>query len=241
MAVDPLHVCDVATGAPHQRLHQGRLDASAAVRAVDRRGPDAGDAADDRYLDLAKGAVFLSRKKVIVKRLDAIQNFGAMDVLCTDKTGTLTQDKIFLARHVDVWGEDSDDVLEMAYLNSYYQTGLKNLLDVAVLEHAEVHRELELAMAFRKVDEVPFDFNRRRMSVIVAEHDEHHLLITKGAVEEILAVCTRVRHGDADELLTPELLARIRGVTADLNEEGLRVVAVAVRRAADAGYVRPGG
>ncbi|HET8731536.1 MAG TPA: magnesium-translocating P-type ATPase [Moraxellaceae bacterium] len=178
---------------------------------------------------LAKGAVFLSRKKVIVKRLDAIQNFGAMDVLCTDKTGTLTQDKIFLARHVDVWGDDSDDVLEMAYLNSYYQTGLKNLLDVAVLEHAEVHRELEVATAFRKVDEIPFDFTRRRMSVVVAEHDEHHLLITKGAVEEILAVCTRVRHGSADEALSLELLARIRSVTADLNEQGLRVVAVAAR------------
>ncbi|MFA9439292.1 magnesium-translocating P-type ATPase [Uliginosibacterium sp. sgz301328] len=178
---------------------------------------------------LAKGAVFLSRKKVIVKRLDAIQNFGAMDVLCTDKTGTLTQDKIFLARHVDVWGEESDDVLEMAYLNSYYQTGLKNLLDVAVLEHAEVHRELEPAKNFRKVDEIPFDFNRRRMSVVVAEHDAHHLLITKGAVEEILAVCTQVRHGEAVEPLTPELLARIRVVTADLNEEGLRVVAVAAK------------
>ena len=178
---------------------------------------------------LAKGAVFLSRKKVIVKRLDAIQNFGAMDVLCTDKTGTLTQDKIFLARHVDVWGEESDDVLEMAYLNSYYQTGLKNLLDVAVLEHVEVHRELEAATAFRKVDEIPFDFTRRRMSVVVAEHDEHHLIITKGAVEEILAVCTQVRHGDAFEPLTPELLARIRQVTAALNEEGLRVVAVAAR------------
>lgn len=178
---------------------------------------------------LAKGAVFLSRKKVIVKRLDAIQNFGAMDVLCTDKTGTLTQDKIFLSRHVDVWGEDSDDVLEMAYLNSYYQTGLKNLLDVAVLEHAEVHRELEPAKNFRKVDEIPFDFNRRRMSVVVAEHDEHHLLITKGAVEEVLAVCTQVRHGEAVEPLTAALLARIRTVTADLNEEGLRVVAVAAK------------
>ncbi|QLQ00097.1 MAG: magnesium-translocating P-type ATPase [Burkholderiaceae bacterium] len=178
---------------------------------------------------LAKGAVFLSRKKVIVKRLDAIQNFGAMDVLCTDKTGTLTQDKIFLARHVDVWGKESDDVLEMAYLNSYYQTGLKNLLDVAVLEHAEVHRELEPAKNFHKVDEIPFDFNRRRMSVVVAEHDEHHLVITKGAVEEILAVCTQVRHGEAVEPLTAELLARIREVTADLNEEGLRVVAVAAK------------
>ena len=178
---------------------------------------------------LAKGAVFLSRKKVIVKRLDAIQNFGAMDVLCTDKTGTLTQDKIFLARHVDVWGEESDEVLEMAYLNSFYQTGLKNLLDVAVLEHVDVHQELNPAKNYRKVDEIPFDFNRRRMSVVVSEREDHHELITKGAVEEILGVCTRVRHGDAIEPLTPELLDRIREVTAELNEEGLRVVAVAAK------------
>uniref|UniRef100_UPI003CFE730C magnesium-translocating P-type ATPase n=1 Tax=Pseudomonas sp. NPDC089569 TaxID=3390722 RepID=UPI003CFE730C len=178
---------------------------------------------------LAKGAVFLSRKKVIVKRLDAIQNFGAMDVLCTDKTGTLTQDKIFLARNVDVWGSDSDDVLEMAYLNSYYQTGLKNLLDVAVLEHVEVHRELKVGTAFRKVDEIPFDFTRRRMSVVVAERDHPHLLICKGAVEEVLAVCTRVRHGEKDEVLSDALLARIRQVTATFNAEGLRVVAVAAR------------
>ncbi|MCU1726767.1 magnesium-translocating P-type ATPase [Pseudomonas sp. 7P_10.2_Bac1] len=178
---------------------------------------------------LAKGAVFLSRKKVIVKRLDAIQNFGAMDVLCTDKTGTLTQDKIFLARHVDVWGEESDDVLEMAYLNSYYQTGLKNLLDVAVLEHVEVHRELNVGTAFNKVDEIPFDFTRRRMSVVVAEQDQPHVLICKGAVEEVLSVCKTVRHGDLEEALSDELLARIRQVTAAFNEEGLRVVAVAAR------------
>jgi Mg2+-importing ATPase len=174
---------------------------------------------------LAKGAVFLSRKKVIVKHLDAIQNFGAMDVLCTDKTGTLTQDKIFLARHTDIWGEESDEVLDLAYLNSYYQTGLKNLLDVAVLEHAE----LKVADAYRKVDEIPFDFNRRRMSVVVARDEQQHLLITKGAVEEVLAVCSRVRHGEAVEPLTPELLARIRSITADLNAEGLRVVGVAAR------------
>ena len=178
---------------------------------------------------LAKGAVFLSRKKVIVKRLDAIQNFGAMDVLCTDKTGTLTQDKIFLARHVDVWGQESDDVLEMAYLNSYYQTGLKNLLDVAVLEHVEVHRDLRVGTAFNKVDEIPFDFTRRRMSVVVAEEDQPHLLICKGAVEEVLSVCTTVRHGNCDEVLNDELLARIRQVTAAFNEEGLRVVGVAAR------------
>ncbi len=178
---------------------------------------------------LAKGAVLLSRKKVIVKRLDAIQNFGAMDVLCTDKTGTLTQDRIFLARHIDVWGEASDEVLAMAYLNSYYQTGLKNLLDVAVLEHVDVHRELNVGGDYRKVDEIPFDFTRRRMSVVVSEREDHHELICKGAVEEVLAVCTQVRHGAAVEPLTPELLARIRAVTADLNEEGLRVVAVAAR------------
>jgi len=178
---------------------------------------------------LAKGAVVLSRKKVIVKRLDAIQNFGAMDVLCTDKTGTLTQDRIFLARHVDAWGAESDEVLELAYLNSHYQTGLKNLLDVAVLEHAEVQSRLERAGGFSKVDEIPFDFERRRMSVVVAERDDHHLLITKGAVEEILAVCSEVRHGGAAEPLTAQLLARIRAVTGGLNEEGLRVVAVAAR------------
>ena len=178
---------------------------------------------------LAKGAVFLSRKKVIVKRLDAIQNFGAMDVLCTDKTGTLTQDKIFLARHVDVWGQESEAVLEMAYLNSYYQTGLKNLLDVAVLEHVDVHSELKVGTAFNKVDEIPFDFTRRRMSVVVAEQDQPHLLICKGAVEEVLSVCKTVRHGDSDEVLNDELLARIRQVTAAFNEEGLRVVGVAAR------------
>lgn len=152
-----------------------------------------------------------------------------MDVLCTDKTGTLTQDKIFLARHVDVWGEESDDVLEMAYLNSYYQTGLKNLLDVAVLEHVEVHRELKVGTAFHKVDEIPFDFNRRRMSVVVAEQGLPHLLICKGAVEEVLSVCNTVRHGDTSEALTEPLLARIRQVTAAFNEEGLRVVAVAAQ------------
>ncbi len=178
---------------------------------------------------LAKGAVIMSRRKVIVKRLDAIQNFGAMDVLCTDKTGTLTQDKIFLARHVDVWGEESEEVLELAYLNSYYQTGLKNLLDVAVLEHVDVHQELNPAGNYRKVDEIPFDFQRRRMSVVVSEREDHHELITKGAVEEILSVCTRVRHGETTEPLTPDLLARIRAITADLNEEGLRVVAVAMK------------
>lgn len=178
---------------------------------------------------LAKGAVMLSRKQVIVKRLDAIQTFGAMDILCTDKTGTLTQDKIFLERHTDAYGNTADDVLEFAYLNSYYQTGLKNLLDHAVLEHVEIHSNLDVSANYRKIDEIPFDFQRRRMSVVVTERDDHHELICKGAVEEILACCTRVKHGDMIDALDSAMLERVRGVTATLNEEGLRVVAVAVK------------
>ncbi len=194
---------------------------------------------------LAKGAVLLSRKKVVVKRLDAIQNFGAMDILCTDKTGTLTQDKIALARHADAYGQDTDEVLNFAFLNSYYQTGLKNLLDRAVLDHVELAAELQLKDAYRKVDEIPFDFERRRMSVVVAAmadgQDRHHELICKGAVEEVLAACTQVRTQEpVDASLDGErvmptlaldaaLLARTQAVTAALNAQGLRVVAVAVK------------
>ena len=178
---------------------------------------------------LAKGAVLMSRKKVVVKRLDAIQNFGAMDVLCTDKTGTLTQDHIVLARHTDVFGHASDEVLEFAFLNSHYQTGLKNLLDRAVLDHVELQTELKLEKDYRKIDEIPFDFQRRRMSVVVSERDDHHELICKGAVEEILACCTQVRDGNRTVPLDDEVLARVHRTTRALNEEGLRVVAVAAK------------
>ena len=178
---------------------------------------------------LAKGAVVLSRRKVVVKRLDAIQNFGAMDVLCTDKTGTLTQDRIVLERHTDAFGQPCDETLRFAYLNSHYQTGLKNLLDHAVLEHVELHTQMRLAEDYRKVDEIPFDFERRRMSVVVAERNHHHELICKGAVEEILGTCTRLREGDGTRPLDEEQLARVRRVTRELNREGLRVVAVAMK------------
>ncbi len=182
---------------------------------------------------LARGAIRLSRQKVIVKRLDAIQNFGAMDVLCTDKTGTLTQDKIALERHIDAFGKPSDEVLNFAFLNSHYQTGLKNLLDHAVLEHVELQTELKLEHDYCKIDEVPFDFERRRMSVVVSERDHHHELICKGALEEVLSICTRVRIEDGaaakDAPLDATLLARVQQVTQDLNQQGLRVVAVAMK------------
>ncbi|WP_447749213.1 magnesium-translocating P-type ATPase [Pseudomonas nicosulfuronedens] len=178
---------------------------------------------------LAKGAVVLSRRKVIVKRLDAIQNFGAMDILCTDKTGTLTQDRIVLERHTDAFGQVQDRVLQLAFLNSHYQTGLKNLLDVAVLEHVELRHALKVDSRFRKLDEIPFDFARRRMSVVVSEREDNHLLICKGALEEVLAVCTTVETAEGVEPLTGARLENIRAVADGLNQEGLRVVAVATR------------
>ncbi|MCE2706333.1 MAG: magnesium-translocating P-type ATPase [Proteobacteria bacterium] len=179
---------------------------------------------------LAKGAVVMSRRKVIVKRLDAIQSFGAMNILCTDKTGTLTQDKICLERHTNIMGEDFDDVLEYAYLNSYYQTGLKNLLDVAVLERANFGDIPELIKQHKKVDEVPFDFKRRRMSVVVEDNGHGHTLICKGAVEEMISCCSTAYHHEKILPLTEELLKKLRDVTANLNLEGLRVVAVAIKK-----------
>ena len=178
---------------------------------------------------LAKGAVMMSRRKVIVKRLNSIQSFGAMDILCTDKTGTLTQDKIILERHVDVTGEDSEEVLKHAFLNSYYQTGLKNLLDVAVLKHAEIMEVLKVPTSYRLVDEIPFDFVRRRMSVVVNEREDHNELICKGAVEEIFAASSRTRINGETLALDEDLKANIREVVYGFNEDGLRVIAVAYK------------
>jgi Mg2+-importing ATPase len=176
---------------------------------------------------LARGAVAMSRRKVIVKQLNAIQNFGAMDVLCTDKTGTLTQDKIVLLEYLDLYGDKSLPVLERAYLNSYYQTGLKSLLDRAVLDHAELAPHLHVTERYTKVDEIPFDFLRRRMSVIVEQDQAQHLLICKGAVEEMLNICSHVEDGGTVVPLTGELRERMVRLTTDLNQDGLRVIAVA--------------
>jgi Mg2+-importing ATPase len=183
-------------------------------------------------INLGKGALAMSRKRVIVKRLNSIQNFGAMDILCTDKTGTLTQDKVILERHVDTAGVDSSHVLELAYLNSYYQSGLKNLLDVAVLEHGEVAAELRIQEHFAKVDEIPFDFQRRRMSVVVSEDQATHVLICKGAVEEIFSVCTHVERNGELVAVEPGFATELEGVIRDLNEDGFRVIAVAFKEMA---------
>ena len=180
-------------------------------------------------VNLAKGATAMARDKVIVKRLNAIQNLGAMNVLCTDKTGTLTQDRIILKRHLDIRGEDSDRVLQYAYLNSYFQSGLKNLLDVAVLEHVDMHKILGIGEGFRKVDEIPFDFQRRRLSVVVAHGADKHVLICKGAVEEIIAVSTRYELDGAQGSLDKSHFATAKEETVALNEDGFRVVALAYK------------
>lgn len=180
-------------------------------------------------INFAKGGIAMSRKKVIVKRLNAIQNFGAMDILCADKTGTLTQDKVILERHVDITGKEDERVLEFAYLNSHYQSGLKNLLDVAVLEHAEIHKKLHKVSVYHKIDEIPFDFQRRRMSVIVEKDHSSHLLICKGAVEELLGICDRFQQGEQILPLEPSHMDEARRLVNDLNEDGFRVIAVAYR------------
>jgi Mg2+-importing ATPase len=181
-------------------------------------------------VNLAKGAIAMSRKKVIVKRLNAIQNFGAMDVLCTDKTGTITRGKIVLERHLDVKGRESQKVLDYGYLNSYYHTGLKNLLDDAVLDHEELTQGMKIKSSYEKIDEIPFDFERKRMSVVVKDSAGQHLLICKGAVEGMLDITTR---GDVDDAVCP-LSENDKTACLDLvhglNNKGFRVVALAYRK-----------
>lgn len=189
--------------------------------------------------NLAKGAVSMSKRKVIVKRLNAIQNIGAMDVFCTDKTGTLTLDKIVLERHLNIFGDDDDEVLKWAYLNSYHQTGLKSLLDIAILEHVELHDYLKVEEHFLKVDEIPFDFQRRRMSVVLQQRNGKHLLICKGAVEEMLELCSyafdpgddKRLHIETDAIIPMDetMRRKILETSKRLNEEGLRVLLVAIK------------
>lgn len=176
--------------------------------------------------NLARGAVNMSRFKVIVKRLNAIQNFGAMDILCTDKTGTLTQDKVILEKYLNADGDENDQVLNYGYLNSYYQTGLKNLLDLAVLEHRNLKNELQLDHAFRKIDEIPFDFNRRRMSVILEQNPHQHLLICKGAFDETISICQNAKTNGSITPMTEELKVKLKALERNLNEDGLRVLAL---------------
>ena len=181
---------------------------------------------------LSKGAVRMSKKKTIVKKLDSIQNFGAMNILCTDKTGTLTEDKIVLEKYLDVYGNEDIRILKHAFLNSYFQTGLKGSIDEAVINRALKNNLSNLVNEYRKVDEIPFDFTRRRLSIVVSNEDGK-LLITKGAVEEILSICNTIDYNHEIMPITKEIKDNIREIANRLNEEGLRVVAVCQKRNVD--------
>ncbi|MFD3326548.1 magnesium-translocating P-type ATPase [Streptomyces sp. NPDC058701] len=189
--------------------------------------------------NLARGAVALSRRKVVVKRLGAIQNLGAMDVLCTDKTGTLTEDRIVLDRHLDVHGTEDDEVLEYGYLNAHFQTGLRNLMDQAVIDRVDEAEEVVVDARFSMVDEIPFDFARRRMSVVLNRNAivgdagrTEHVVITKGAVEEVLDLCTHVKDRGERVDLTEQLRWHATRIAEENNRQGLRVLAVATRTVA---------
>ena len=177
---------------------------------------------------LSKGALSMSRKKVIVKRLNSIQNFGAMDVLCTDKTGTLTEDRVVLMRHCNVAGRETDDVLLSGYLISYFQTGLRNLLDRAILESSDFHAKAAVEK-FKKLDEIPFDFTRRIMSVLVEESEGKAVLLAKGAPEEIFLRCAQFELDGKLSPMTPDQMVGLKREYDDLSNDGFRVLAVATK------------
>lgn len=181
---------------------------------------------------LAKGAVSMSKEKTIVKNLNSIQNFGAIDILCTDKTGTLTQDKVILEYHIDISGNENSRILRHAYLNSYFQTGYKNLMDLAIINKAEEEfgkdtSLLESLKTYYKVDEIPFDFTRRRLSIIVEDKDKKRQMITKGAVEEMLSICEYVESNGIVIKLTRDIINKILCHINKLNQDGMRVIAIA--------------
>ena len=176
---------------------------------------------------MVKGAVEMSKKKTIVKRVNAIQTFGQMDILCTDKTGTLTEDEVILEKYMDVNGNESLRILKHAFLNSYFQTGLKNLIDVAVIARAEKEKMNILKEKYVREDEIPFDFSRRRMSVVLRDDNGKRQLITKGAVDEVLSICSLIDIDGVAMEMTPELRKKAYEVYEKNNDEGLRVVAVA--------------
>ena len=175
---------------------------------------------------LSKGAVRMSKKKTIVKKLDSVESFGSMNVFCTDKTGTLTEDKIVLEKYLDIHGDEDIGVLEDAFLNSYHQTGLDGNIDKAVIARALENGLDHLKDDYSVVDEIPFDFTRRMLSVIVTDKSSHLKMITKGAVEEILNICTKVSYKDEISNITPEIKKNIKKISTNLNKEGLRVIAV---------------
>ena len=180
-------------------------------------------------VNLSKGAMSMAKKKVIVKKLNAIQNFGAMDILCTDKTGTITCGKVILEKHLNIYGKDSERVLKYGYINSFYQTGLKNVMDTSILDHKNDGDDFDIADKYEKIDEIPFDFIRKRMSVVVRNKRMEDVVICKGAVEEVLSLCNKYETKDGTEPFVGKMSKEIEEIVTNLNKDGFRVIAVAYK------------
>ena len=182
---------------------------------------------------LSKGAIKMSKKKTIVKKLDSIQNFGAMNILCTDKTGTLTEDKIVLEKYLNILGEEDITILKQAYINAKFQTGLKGSIDEAIIKRGTENNIEELIKDCKKIDEIPFDFSRRRLSIIIEKNNNEKYMVTKGAVEEILNISTLGKYGDKIINLTEEIRQNIQKISKAMNKDGLRVIAVCQKQIKD--------
>ena len=180
-------------------------------------------------VNLTKGTKTLAKKKTLVKNMQAIQNLGAIDVLCTDKTGTLTLDKIVLQKYINVEGKEDLSILEYAFLNSYYSTGMKNLVDKAVITYGIEHKIKEQVIDYEKIDEIPFDYTRKKVSVVV-KHDDHYRIITKGALEEVLKSCNQVKINGEHKKITPEMIQNINKNVEDFAKQGMQVIALASKK-----------
>ncbi|MFI3256552.1 MAG: magnesium-translocating P-type ATPase, partial [Psittacicella sp.] len=189
--------------------------------------------------NLAKGAIMMAKRKVVVKHLNSIQNFGAMDVLCTDKTGTLTQDRIILEHHLDTKGANNNDILSLAWLNSYHQSGVKNLIDKAIIHFSEDNDTINQVRQYLKIDELPFDFVRRRLSIVVQNDDLEHIIICKGAVEEIMDISTHMLDNGKIVPITNERSKELLEVANSYNKQGFRVLALATKNLGVKGCTRP--
>ena len=182
-------------------------------------------------VNLTRGTKVLAKKKTLVKNMNSIQNLGAIDVLCTDKTGTLTEDRIVLQRYINIDGEEDESILEYAYLNSYFATGLKNIIDRAIISYGNENNLEPILEKYKKIDEIPFDYERKRMSVVVEEKDKkNYRMFTKGALEEIISICTRVKYKGKIVELDDKIIKKVEKVVKDLEEDGMQVIALASKR-----------
>ena len=182
-------------------------------------------------VNLTRGTKVLAKKKTLVKNMNSIQNLGAIDILCTDKTGTLTEDRIVLQRYINIDGEEDESILEYAYLNSNFSTGLKNIVDRAIISYGEENNLKPILENYKKIDEIPFDYERKRMSVVVKEKDKtNYRMFTKGALEEIISICNKVKYKGKIVDLDKKIITRVEKIVQDLEEDGMQVIALASKR-----------